>query len=156
LTLREIEIFIGILYARGLLGAKNVPVSDLWEETWGNNVFKKAMPRNRFKEILRYLRFDSKSSRSARLAGNKFALFSEIWDLFTENCQSHYTPSENLTVDEQLFPTKARCRFIQFMANKPDKFGIKIWIIAEVESKYFLLGIPYLGRDELRTGTDKL
>jgi hypothetical protein len=42
------------------------------------------------------------------------------------------------------------------MANKPAKFGINLWIIAEVESKHFLLGIPYLGRDELRTGCDKL
>jgi hypothetical protein len=153
LTLKELDAFIGILYARGLLGAKNLPVSELWEETWGNNIFKKTMARNRFTEILRYIRFDDKSSRSARLVENKFALFSEIWDLFNENCQGHYTPNENLSVDEQLFPTKARCRFTQFMPNKPDKFGIKFWIIAEVDSKYFLRGIPYLGKDELRTSS---
>jgi hypothetical protein len=151
-TLEELECFIGLLYARGIMGAKNIPLHELWTEKWGNNIFRKTMPRDRFKEILRYIRFDEKTSRSARLENDKFALFSEIWNLFNENCQRHYTPTENLTVDEQLFPTKARCRFTQFMPNKPDKFGIKIWTLAEVQSKYFLHGIPYLGKDELRTG----
>lgn len=36
-------------------------------------------------------------------------------------------------VDEQLFPTKAHG---QYMANKPDKFGIKFWIAADVETKF--------------------
>jgi hypothetical protein len=110
------------------------------------------MTRDRFKEIMRYIRFDNKITRSFRLEEDKFALFSEIWDMFNDNCQRHYTPSENVAADEQLFPTKAKCRFTQFMANKPDKFGIKIWALAEVDSKYFLRGIPYLGKDELRTG----
>jgi hypothetical protein len=152
LSLEELESFIGLLYARGIMGAKNIPLHELWTEKWGNNIFRKTMARERFKEILRYIRFDEKTSRSERLEKDKFALFLEIWNLFNENCRRHYTPTENLTVDEQLFPTKARCRFTQFMPNKPDKFGIKIWTLAEVDSKYFLHGIPYLGKDELRTG----
>ena len=34
------------------------------------------------------------------------------------------------------------------MAKKSDKFGIKFWICAEVESKYAYNVIPYLGADE--------
>ncbi|CAF0977767.1 unnamed protein product [Brachionus calyciflorus] len=33
------------------------------------------------------------------------------------------------------------------MPNKPDKFGIKLWMLTEVESKYTLNGFPYLGKD---------
>jgi hypothetical protein len=152
LSLGELEAFIGLLYARGLMGAKNIPISELWGEKWGNKIFSKTMTRDRFNEIMRYIRFDDKPSRSQRLNQDKFALFSEIWNMFNENCQLHYTPEENLSVDEQLFPTKSRCRFTQFMGNKPDKMGIKIWVLAEVVSKYFLCGIPYLGKDEARTG----
>ena len=36
------------------------------------------------------------------------------------------------------------------MPNKPDKFGIKFWIIAEPNSKYCLNLKPYLGKDEER------
>ena len=36
------------------------------------------------------------------------------------------------------------------MPNKPDKFGIKFWVLAEVRSKYCLNIAPYLGKDEER------
>ena len=36
------------------------------------------------------------------------------------------------------------------MANKPDKFGIKFWLIVDNNSKYLLNGFPYLGKDEAR------
>ncbi|CAK6968768.1 piggyBac transposable element-derived protein 4-like [Scomber scombrus] len=67
---------------------------------------------------MRYLRFDKNESRRARLSSDKFALMSQ-----------------------------ARCCFTQHMANKPDKFGIKFWIAADVETKYMLNGFPYLGKD---------
>jgi len=56
----------------------------------------------------------------------------------------------SLTVDEQLFPTKARCRFTQFMPNKPDKFGITFLILAELNSKYCLNVKQYLDKDDER------
>ena len=33
------------------------------------------------------------------------------------------------------------------MANKPDKFGITFWLLADAQSKYLCNGKPYLGRD---------
>ena len=70
---------------------------------------------------------------------------------FIENSQKCYVPQESLTIDEQLFPTKSRCRFLQYMGNKPDKFGIKFWILADLRTKYCLNMIPYLGKDDQRT-----
>ena len=37
------------------------------------------------------------------------------------------------------------------MSSKPDKFGIKFWILADVETKYCYNVLPYLGKDETRT-----
>jgi hypothetical protein len=108
------------------------------------------MSRNRFSEIQRFLRFDLKETRSEHLGNDKFALASEIWDRFIENSIACYTPGPNITADEQLFPTKARCRWTQYMPAKPGKFGIKFWLAADVETKYLLNGFPYLGKDETR------
>jgi len=36
------------------------------------------------------------------------------------------------------------------MPNKPDKFGIKFWVLAEVQSKYCLNMALYLGKDNSR------
>ncbi|KAL6418248.1 hypothetical protein ACFW04_012249 [Cataglyphis niger] len=149
-SLPEIRAFIGILYARGAYEAKNLKLSYLWSAKWGPEFFRRTMPRDTFKQILRFIRFDKRTERSRRLQTNKFVLVSEIWDKFIANSQACYQAGQNITVDEQLFSTKARCKFIQYMPNKPNKFGIKFWLASDVSSKYILNGFPYLGKDEQR------
>ena len=83
------------------------------------------MSGNRFREILRSLRFDVRGTRSSRLQTDKFALVSEAWNGFIQNSIACYNPGDNNTVDEQLFLTKARFHFTQYKANKPDKVGKK-------------------------------
>ncbi|XP_068250733.1 piggyBac transposable element-derived protein 4-like [Palaemon carinicauda] len=105
---------------------------------------------------MKFLRFDIRSSRSIRMQTDKFAMISEVWDRFIKNSISCYRPSENITVDEQLFPTKCRCPFTQYIATKPDNFGIKFWLVADAKSKYLLNGFPYLGKDESRPSNQPL
>lgn len=150
ITLEELDAFIAILYARGAYETRNLNVSYLWNKKWGPAFFSRTMNRNRFTEIMRFIRFDRKSERSQRLQTDKFALISKVWNAFIENSQNCYKPGANITVDEQLFATKSRCRFTQYMPNKPDKFGIKFWLASDVESKYIVNGFPYLGKDETR------
>ena len=65
-------------------------------------------------------------------------------EALVSNCIRNYRPDWNLTVDEQLFPMN-RCPFIVFMPNKPDKFRMKFWVLAEVSSKYVGNILPCLG-----------
>jgi len=74
-------------------------------------------------------------------------LFTEVWETFIENSKKCYIPNKDLTVDEQLLPCKSRCKFTQYMPQKPDKFGIKFWLLAEVKNKYICNGFPYLGAE---------
>ena len=141
--------FLAVLLARGVV-AKGFPINELWKKTWGPLIFTKIMTRNRFYEILKLIRFDDKTTRRRRLQGDRFALFSEFWFRFTHNSKWFFKPNAFLTIDEQLFPTKVRCRFLQFMPNKPDKFGIKFWLLVDCTSKYVVDGFPYLGKDDER------
>ena len=59
-------------------------------------------------------------------------------------------PGPYLTIDEQLFPCKTRCPFIQYMSSKPHKFGIKFWVLTDAQSKYVCSASSYLGKDETR------
>nr|CAH7718925.1 unnamed protein product [Callosobruchus chinensis] len=36
------------------------------------------------------------------------------------------------------------------MPSKPDKYGIKYWLLCDAQTRYILSGIPYLGKDETR------
>ena len=51
-------------------------------------------------------------------------------------------------MDEQLLPCKARYKFIQYMVNMPDKFGLKFWLAVDVENKYLFNGFLYVGKDD--------
>ena len=45
-------------------------------------------------------------------------------------------------------PVKSRCFFITFTPNKPDKYKIKFWVLADFETKYVANIVPYLGAQE--------
>lgn len=149
----DLEKFIGLLYLKGVLYHRNFPFEKLWSTSLGSPAFNRTMPRNRMREIKKFLRFDNRQNRRRNLDNDKFCLISPILDRFVENSQRCFVPGPSLTIDEQLFPTKARCRFTQYMPNKPDKFGIKFWILADLQTKYCYAIKPYLGRDETRQDT---
>ena len=45
-------------------------------------------------------------------------------------------------------PCKSRCSFVTYMPNKPNKYGIKFWVLVDVKSKYVSNIFPYLGTQE--------
>ena len=79
-TIEELEAFISIMYIRGVMGKNDMPLSQLWNKKWSVAFCMQVMSRDRFKEILRFLRFDKKSTRSQRLQTDTFALFSTVWN----------------------------------------------------------------------------
>ena len=99
---------------------------------------------------MKHLRLDDFQRRQRREI-DKFCLISEMWNSFIENCEKYYVPKFDLTIDEQLFPKKIRCSFIQYMANKPDKFGTKLWLMANAQTKYLCNGKSYLRKDLTRS-----
>ena len=77
-----------------------------------------------------------------------------VFDKVASNCRCHFIPGFSICIDEQLMPLKSRCRFIVYMPNKPDKFGMKFWLAVDNETKYIYNIMPYLGalEKEARNG----
>ena len=67
LPLSELKAFIFLLYVRGALCGKNRPILEFWDKNWGVPFFPETMGRNRFCKIMRFLRFDLRSTRLSRL-----------------------------------------------------------------------------------------
>uniref|UniRef100_A0AAV2MHS5 Transposase n=1 Tax=Knipowitschia caucasica TaxID=637954 RepID=A0AAV2MHS5_KNICA len=53
------------------------------------------MPCRRYREMMRFLRFDRREERQARLAIDKFALITDVWK--DSNSIRCYRPGENVT-----------------------------------------------------------
>ena len=137
ISLDELDKFLGLNIARGVIGGRTSLILSMWNRLWGCALFSKTMPRHRFLEIMKHLRFDLKSQRRGNLEKDKFCLTSSLWNPFIENCKKAFRLNANITVDEQLLPCKARCKFMQYMANKPDKVGKKFWMAVDVETNYY-------------------
>ena len=114
------------------------------------------MTRYHFREIFSFIHFDLRSPRSISLQAEEFALVSEVWNRFVDYSFSSYKPEANITMDEQLFPIKANGLFTQHMPNKLDKFGMKFWLAVDMETKYILKAIRYLGNDESHAPAQRL
>ena len=156
MELCELEKFIGLQIANGILTGKNTLIHQLWSKEWGHLIFSKTINRNRYKELIKHLIFDNCSARCERRQKDKFYLLLETWNNFIENCKKCYVPSFDLTIDEQQFPCKSWCLFIQYMPNKPDKFGIKFGLLVDICSKYLCNGKLYLGKGPTRNGENDL
>ena len=151
LHLHELESFIGLQLARGVLVGRNTAIKQLWSKEWEQPIFRNTMSRDKYAKIMKHLMFDDFQRRRQRREANKFCLIFEVWNSFIENCIKYYVPNFDLTIDEQFCSCKTRCPFIQYMANKPDKFGIKFWLLADAQTKYLRNGKPYLGKDPSRS-----
>lgn len=58
----------------------------------------------------------------------------------------NYTPYEYVTIDEMLPSFRGRCPFRQYLPNKPSKYGIKIFALADSKTFYVSKMEVYLGK----------
>ena len=107
-----------------MIKGRDKPLYSFWGNSSGRNKYSETMTRNKFQLVLRYIRFDEKATRTQRGGTDKFATIRELWESVIMNCQKAFFPHANVTIDEQLFPCRSRCPFIQHMPQKPAKFGI--------------------------------
>ena len=75
----------------------------MWEST-SYPLYRATMGLNKFRAILRFIRFDDANTRRARTEQDKAALIRDVWTMLNSNLSKMYKPTENLTIDEQLYP----------------------------------------------------
>lgn len=143
----ELQGLFGLLYISGSLKSNHLNLEELWSKKYGPPIFRATMNKNRFIFLIKNLRFDDKTTRNQRKESDKFCAIRDIWERYTENCRNNYTPSEYVTVDEQLLGFRGRCPFRMYIPNKPDKYGIKIVMLCDAKTFYMVSAIPYIGKE---------
>lgn len=142
----EIWTFIGLLILADVQRSQNEHLDELWSMNNGRPIFRATMSKDRFSNLLRFSRFDDAATRKERMEIDKLAPISEFWHLFLARLQICYIPGGSMTVDEQLIPTRGRCKFRQYMPKKPAKYGIKVFLCCDSDTAYPLKGEVYVGR----------
>ena len=133
----ELDAFFAILLVMGVLSVQNSKLSDLWAKgPFQIPFFSGTMARNRFQEILKYIRFDNSATREQQKKNDKLAPIRAVHDFFTANCRKNYLPGEHVTVDEMLIPFCGCVAFWVYIKSKPAKYDMKVWVLADSHSRY--------------------
>lgn len=142
----ELEAYFGICFYYALFKENRLSLDCMWSEVFGRGVYHATFSEKRFQFLTSRIRFDDKDTRAKRSSVDKLAPIREIWEIFTKNCTENYEPSNELCIDEQLVSCRGRYFFRIYMKSKPDKYGLKILMMNDVETCYMTAAIPYVGK----------
>lgn len=150
-TKEELRKFIGVLLYMSVL---NLPkLRDYWRKgsIFSVNFSSSVMSRDRFRNILSNLNMtdpEDDAENASKRGTEEYDPLQRVrqaFDLVRIRCKSFYHPRQNLAVDERMVATKARLSIKQYMKAKPTKWGVKLFVLADVNG-YTIDNILYAGR----------
>ncbi|KAL8620837.1 hypothetical protein ACOMHN_033234 [Nucella lapillus] len=111
--------------------------------------FSKVMPRDRFLTLLTFwhLNDNETAPQPGSPQYDKLYKIRPLFDHLQERFSSLYSPEENLAVVESVMPWRSRVARRQFAANKPCRYGMKLYCLCESSSGYILKMKMYTGKE---------
>ena len=110
----EVYVFMGLIYARGLLSLNNVSAEKIFSDSYGHPIFTATMSKNRFRFLYQCISFDDYSTRTKRWEADRFAAIWKVFELFSQNCDRALIPDDLLSIDEALYPMRNGVSLKQF------------------------------------------
>ncbi|XP_007548905.1 piggyBac transposable element-derived protein 4-like [Poecilia formosa] len=149
----ELYKFLGLLIYMSLVQLPSV--QDYWKQNHFLSVLTpaKVMSRDRFRTIMWNIHLsnpeeDVKNDEKKGTPGyDKLFRLRPVFDEILNACQAYYHPKRELAVDERMVATKAKTNMTQYMKNKPNKWGLKLFVLAESVSGYTVSFSLYTGKN---------
>ena len=143
----ELMAFIGINIAMGII---SLPcVDDYWstDPILCHSWFRIVMPRNRFRQILRYIHVvdNTNAPKCTDPDYDKLWKVRSLLNALEESTSQLYSPHQQVSINESMIGTKCRLLFIQYMPQKPTKWGIKVWVCSDARNGYIYNFDVYAG-----------
>lgn len=148
ITSDEMEQFIGLIILMGLTDKPYLEKYWSTDSLISTPIFSKTMPRDRFLNILTCFHLNNNENQVARGADGYDPLFKvkPLYDVTRQNFLRVYTPEQHLSLDEGMVPWRGRLSFKQYIPNKPDKFGMKMYILCDAKTGYMSTYEVYTGK----------
>ncbi|VDI26898.1 Hypothetical predicted protein [Mytilus galloprovincialis] len=141
-TVAEMYRFFGIVIYMSIVNLPNL--EKYWSRSplYDASVVDKVMPIIRFKALLSFLQINCDPDKD-----DKLTRIGLLLDHVQNVSQSMYHPYEAVSVDERMVSSKHQYSGIrQFIRDKPIRFGIKLWVLADALSGYTYAFYVYLGK----------
>ena len=115
-------------------------VRTYWSKKWPfhNNIFSDIMSGRRFELLMRYIHLNDTQKMPPRdnIQYDKLYKIRPLYDLVVSAFKNAYIPNQNISVDESVISFKGRLSWVQYLPNKPHKWGIKAWVMADSSNGY--------------------
>ena len=143
-TADEIKRLIALLIYFGLVRVggdveKYWSVKTLYHGLWARAI----MSRNRFKALMALLHVVDPAAENP---GDKLRKVESFIDYFKSRCLTLYQPRQNVAIDERMVKSRHRSGIRQYIKDKPNKWGIKLWVLADSSNGYTVDFDVYIGR----------
>nr|CAH7740916.1 unnamed protein product [Callosobruchus chinensis] len=141
LSVNEVKVFFAILM---ISGYSPKPRRDMYsfDADLRNEAIADAMPRNRFREILKYIHFADNTHLSK---DDKFGKVRPLIDHLNKKFLENLPKIENVDVDESMVPYYSHHSCKQRILGKPIRYGFKFWSM-NTSTGYLINTEPYQGK----------
>ncbi len=142
-NVEELYIFFATTILMGL-NQKNY-IKDYWstDKLITTPIFGELFTRNRYLSIMRYLHFADNNTEEE----GKLRKIQPIIENLRKKFEKAVIPWENLCVDESLMLWKGRLSFKQYIPSKRHRFGVKLFMLCDCDTKFVLNFIVYTGAE---------
>lgn len=124
-TTSEFKVFIGLILFMGTVKLNRM--AEYWSKNYLMNLSPHLfMSRDRFYLILRALNVQN-NNRTESIFKVKTLI-----DIFNQTMLSTYYPSKNIAIDESLILWKGRLSFRQYIKGKKHRYGVKLYVLADM------------------------
>ena len=139
----EIERLIAIIIYFGLVNVSTShrywSVKSLYHGLWARRI----MSRERYKALMAMLHIVDPNSEDPQ---DKLRKVSSFVDMIKNNCKMLYQPFQQVSIDERMVKSKHRSGIRQYIKNKPNKWGLKLWVLADSSNGYTIDFDVYIGK----------
>ncbi|KAJ8879537.1 hypothetical protein PR048_020145 [Dryococelus australis] len=126
----ELSVSLGLLYL-------HLNIEEFFSENGTSpECFRAIMSMERFYLLLCAFRFDSINDRNASKLTDNLILIRNIFEQFVTQYVPKYQLGEYVTVDAMLETFRGRCKFRQYIANKPATYRIKVYALVDTHTFY--------------------
>ena len=143
-TSDEIKRLIALLIYFGLVRVgtsvdRYWSIKSLYHGLWARSI----LGRGRYKALMAMIHV---VDPAAEAPDDKLRKVNTFIDYFKGRCLSLYQPRQKVAIDERMVKSRHRSGIRQYIKDKPTKWGIKLWVLADSSNGYTIDFNVYIGR----------
>lgn len=140
--------FIGLIMWMGHLRLPEISMYWSRRPINGQLPFGNVFPRDKFHQILRYIRAND-SEKPDILDG--FWRFRPMIKMLNTTFQRYWKPGSDMCIDEDMIPYLGRNKMLQYLPRKAHKHGFRVWKLCD-NSDYLVSFDIYAGKEYNKMG----